>query len=150
MHVDLQYLNPENQGALNTDAAFNQTSYDQYLKSRTGPYSVGKAHGLVFIALQHFDSAFKKTVAKMRSQVASDFLPERYAKDKKLLAGFKKQRDILAKQFSGLLSSPGASPVSQTTSPYHEEPSHSTTHIPPPTPSSNGTHSRTPLTQMSW
>ncbi|CAN9188338.1 unnamed protein product [Alternaria alternata] len=101
MNFDLQNLNPENQGALNTDAAFNQTSYDQYLKSRTGPYSVGKAHGLVFIALQHFDSAFKKTVAKMRSQVASDFLPERYAKDKKLLAGFKKQRDILAKQFSG-------------------------------------------------
>jgi hypothetical protein len=87
--------------ALNTDAAFNQTAYDQYLKSRTGPYSVGEANGLVFIALQHFDTTFKKTVAKMQSQVASNFLPERYAKDKKLLAGFTKQRDILVKQFSG-------------------------------------------------
>jgi hypothetical protein len=101
MNFDLRNLDPENMNALSTDAAFNQTAYDRYLNSRTGPYSVGKANGLVFIALQHFDSAFKKTVTKMRSQVASNFLPERCSKDKKLLAGFKKQRDILAKQFSG-------------------------------------------------
>jgi hypothetical protein len=88
-------------GALNTNTTFNQTAYAQYLKFHSGPYLVGKANGLIFIALKHLDTSFKKTVAKMRSQVASNFLPERYAKDKKLLAGFTKQREILANQFSG-------------------------------------------------
>lgn len=100
MNFDLKNMNPENQGALNTDAAFNQTSYKEYIKTKTGPYSVGKAHGLVFIALQHFDSGYKSVVSKLRSQVAANFLPARYAKDKKLLAGFEKQREILAHQFS--------------------------------------------------
>jgi hypothetical protein len=101
MNFDLQNLNPENMAALNTKATFNQTAYDQYLEFHTGPYSVGKASGLVFIALQHFDISFKKTVSKIRSQVASKFLPARYAKNSKLLAGFTAQREILATQFSG-------------------------------------------------
>jgi len=100
MNFELQGLNPENQEALNTNSTFNQTSYDQYLKDRSGPYSVGKAQGLVFIALQHFDSAFKQTVSKIRSQVASNFLPPRYSTNNNLLAGFEKQRGILAHQFS--------------------------------------------------
>jgi choline dehydrogenase-like flavoprotein len=87
--------------ALNTNATFNETGYDQYLKLHTGPYSVGKANGLVLIALQHFDTSFKKTVSKIRSQATSNFLPARYAKDSKLLAGFTAQREILATQFSG-------------------------------------------------
>ncbi|KAF2127475.1 GMC oxidoreductase [Dothidotthia symphoricarpi CBS 119687] len=101
MNFDIQGLSSESMPALNTNATFNQTSYEEYIKYKTGPYSVGKANGLVFIALQHFDAGFKKTVSKIRSQVASKFLPERYAQNKKLLAGFNKQRDILAKQFSG-------------------------------------------------
>ncbi|KAH5039826.1 hypothetical protein HBI74_023240 [Parastagonospora nodorum] len=100
MNFELQGLNPENPGALNTNSTFNQTSYDQYLKDRSGPYSVGKAQGLVFIALQHFDSAFKQTVSKIRSQIASNFLPPRYSSNMNLLAGYEKQREILAHQFS--------------------------------------------------
>jgi choline dehydrogenase-like flavoprotein len=100
MNFDLQNMNPENQNALNTDAAFNQSAYEQYLKDRTGPYSVGKAHGLIFMALKQFDTGFSKTVAKLRAQVAANFLPARYASDKKLMAGFMKQREILAHQFS--------------------------------------------------
>jgi hypothetical protein len=67
MNFDLQNLNPENQGALSINATLNPTSYDQYPKDRSGPYSVGKVHGLVFVALQHFDSAFMQTVSKIRS-----------------------------------------------------------------------------------
>lgn len=100
MNFDLQGLNPENQGALNTNSTFNQTFYDEYLKDRSGPYSVGKAQGLVFIALKHFDSAFKQTVSKIRSQVATNFLPPRYSSNKSLLAGLEKQREILAHQVS--------------------------------------------------
>jgi hypothetical protein len=101
MNFDLQNLDPENQLALSNDATFNQTSYDQYLKNRSGPYSAGKTHGLVFMALQHFHAIFKQTVSKIRSQVAVDFLPIRYAKSHELLAGYVKQCDILAHQFSG-------------------------------------------------
>jgi choline dehydrogenase-like flavoprotein len=112
MNFDLQNLNPENKGALNTNATFNQTSYDQYLKDHSGPYSVGRAaQGLAFIALQHFDSAFKQTVSKIRSQVAVNFLPARYAKDKKLLAGYEKQREILARQFSETKAAVGEFPI---------------------------------------
>ncbi|PZD38994.1 GMC oxidoreductase [Pyrenophora tritici-repentis] len=107
MNFELENLNPENMDALNTNATFNQTAYDQYLKSHTGPYSVGKANGLVFIALQHFDSNFNKTVSKLESQDASKYLPPRYAADAKLLAGFKAQRAILAKQFSGTSAAVG-------------------------------------------
>lgn len=102
MNFDLQNLDPENMNALNTNATFNATAYEQYLDSRTGPYSVGKANGLVFIALQHFDSAFNATVSRLRSQNASSYLPARYASDSKLLSGFTAQRDILARQFSGV------------------------------------------------
>lgn len=100
MNFDLQDLNPENQGALNTNETFKKTAYDQYLKDHSGPYSVGKAHGLVFLALQHFDKSFQSTVSKIRSQIATNFLPARYSTDKKLLAGYEKQRQILANQFS--------------------------------------------------
>ncbi|KAI8931830.1 hypothetical protein NX059_011467 [Plenodomus lindquistii] len=101
MNFDIQGLSPENMGALNTNSTFNQTSYDEYIKYKTGPYSVGKANGLVFMALQHFDSDYNTTVSKIRTQVATDFLPERYAQDDKLLAGFSRQRKILIDQFSG-------------------------------------------------
>lgn len=100
MNFDLQNLNPENQAALNTNATFLQAANDQYAKDRTGPMSVGKAQGLVFLALQHFDKTYKNTVSKILSQIPTDFLPVRYATDAKLLAGYKKQRQILAQQFS--------------------------------------------------
>lgn len=107
MNFDLQGLSPENMAALNTNATFNQTSYDEYIKYKTGPYSVGKANGLVFMALKHFNPSFETTVSKIKSQVATKFLPERYAQDSKLLAGFKKQRSIMANHFSGVKAAVG-------------------------------------------
>ncbi|ORY09131.1 choline dehydrogenase-like protein [Clohesyomyces aquaticus] len=107
MNFKLEGLDPENIPALATNATFNQTSYNQYLANHTGPYSVGKSNGLVFIALQHFDSAYQKTVDTIKSQVATKYLPERYSKNKQLLAGYLKQRDILAKQFSGVNAAVG-------------------------------------------
>ncbi|TLD37813.1 alcohol oxidase [Venturia nashicola] len=100
MNFELRNLDPENQGALNTNTTFSKAANDQYAKSRTGPMSVGKAQGLVFLALQHFDKAFQTTVNKIRSQIPTNFLPARYSKDSKLLAGYLKQREILANHFS--------------------------------------------------
>lgn len=157
MNFDLKGLSLENMGTLNTDAAFNQSAYEQYIKDLSGPYSAGKANGLVFIALKHFDAGFKKTVRKIRSQVASKFSPERYATNKQLLAGFQKQRDILAKQFSKddaavgeSLSSLGTSRVLPTTNLCREASSPSTTPTLRPTPSFISTPSRTRTTPTSW
>ncbi|CAA9958519.1 GMC oxidoreductase [Pyrenophora teres f. maculata] len=70
INFEPQNLNPENTYAQNTNATFNQTAYDRYLKSHTSPYSVGKANGLVFIAPQHFASNFNKTISKLESRDA--------------------------------------------------------------------------------
>ncbi|CBX96382.1 similar to choline dehydrogenase [Plenodomus lingam JN3] len=107
MNFDLQGLSPENMAALNTNTTFNQTSYEEYIKYKTGPYSVGKSNGLVFMALQHFHAGFKQTVSKIKSQVATEFLPERYAENSKLLEGFKKQRSIMANHFAGVKAAVG-------------------------------------------
>jgi choline dehydrogenase-like flavoprotein len=101
MNFELQNLAPVSLQTLNTNATFNQTSYDEYIKYKTGPYSTGQSPSLVFLALKHFDTTFNETVSKIRSQNASELLPERYAQNKALLAGYSKQRDILVKQFSG-------------------------------------------------
>ena len=107
MNFELQNLDAENMGALNTNSTFNQTAYTQYLSSRSGPYSAGKSNGLVFLALQHFDPAFNETIAKLDSQEASSFLPARYKNDSQLLAGFNAQRAILRKHFASTTSAVG-------------------------------------------
>ena len=93
--------------SINTNATYNQTAYDLYLSSKTGAYSVGRANGLVFMALQHFDSNYKSIVEKIRAQKAENFLPERYSKNKQLLRGYEKQADILAKQFGAAKAAVG-------------------------------------------
>jgi hypothetical protein len=101
MNFDLhQNLDPENLGAFSRNATFNQTFYDQYLEHHSGPYAAGKTHGLVLIALQHFHSGFKQVVNAVRSQVVVNFLPTHYANNTRLLAGYKKQREILIRQYS--------------------------------------------------
>ncbi|QDS73255.1 hypothetical protein FKW77_004259 [Venturia effusa] len=100
MNFDLQNLNPENQGALSTNTNFSQAATAQYLSNHTGPMSVGKAQGLVFLALPHFSPNHTKTVSKILSQNTTAHLPPRYATDHRLLAGYTKQRQILATQFS--------------------------------------------------
>ncbi|KAF9694077.1 hypothetical protein EKO04_008004 [Ascochyta lentis] len=107
MNFDLRDLSPESIPGLSSNTTFNQTSYEEFLAYKTGPYSAGKANALVFMALKHFDSTFDKTVSKIRSQNAAEFLPKRYAQDKQLLAGFIKQRKIIAKQFSGTAAAVG-------------------------------------------
>ncbi|EUC45545.1 GMC oxidoreductase [Bipolaris oryzae ATCC 44560] len=100
MNFDLQKLDPENKGALTTNATFNQTAYDSYSKSRTGPYSTGKSNGLMLLALQHFCPSFNTTLSKLHSQIPTHFLLSRYSTNPALLAGFAAQRAILATQFS--------------------------------------------------
>lgn len=60
MNFNLQNLAPESLQALNANATFNQTSYKENVEYKTGPYSAGKPNGLVFMALQYFDTAFNE------------------------------------------------------------------------------------------
>ncbi|KAF1969433.1 alcohol oxidase [Bimuria novae-zelandiae CBS 107.79] len=107
MNFDLQGLATNSIISINTNATYNQTVYDLYLTSKTGPYSVGRANGLVFMALKHFESNYKAIVQKIRAQTAANFLPARYSSNENLLRGYKKQADILAKQFSSAKAAVG-------------------------------------------
>ncbi|OAG11528.1 FAD/NAD(P)-binding domain-containing protein [Paraphaeosphaeria sporulosa] len=107
MNFNLEGYAKDSIVAINTNATYNQTVYDLYLSSKTGPYSVGRANGLVFMALQHFEPTYKAIVDKIRAQRAENFLPERYSKSAPLLHGFKKQVDILAKQFAAAKAAVG-------------------------------------------
>ncbi|KAJ4295036.1 hypothetical protein N0V90_007044 [Kalmusia sp. IMI 367209] len=107
MNFDLQGLATDSIISINTNATYNQTVYDQYLKYHTGPYSAGRANGLVFIALQHFEAGYRDIVKKIRAQDVSKLLPERYSKNAQLLSGYKKQHDILAKQFAAAKAAVG-------------------------------------------
>lgn len=111
MNFSLTGLSPENLGAFSTNATFNQTAWEEYVQHRSGPYAAGKASGLVFLALQHFDAAFRDKVDQIRAQVATDFLPARYAADARLLAGFHAQRAILLDRFLGTASAAGETVV---------------------------------------
>ncbi|KAF3043720.1 hypothetical protein E8E12_008495 [Didymella heteroderae] len=99
MNFTLQNLAPESLEALNANATFNQTSYEEYVQYKTGPYSTGKSNVLVFMALQHFDPAINGTVSKIRTQNVSELLPERYSKNEALLTGYIKQRDIMVEHY---------------------------------------------------
>lgn len=100
MSFDLQGYDEDNLVALINNKTYNQSAYDLYVSSKTGPYSVGRANGLVFMALQHFEPTYNAIVKKIRAQKAVDFLPTRYSANAQLLRGVEKQVDILAKQFA--------------------------------------------------
>lgn len=107
MNFNLEGYAADSIMAINTNATYNQTVYDLYQTAKTGPYSAGRANGLVFMALQHFEPTYKSIVKKIRAQKVENLLPERYAKNKQLLAGYKKQVDILATQFSAAKAAVG-------------------------------------------
>ncbi|KAJ4355460.1 uncharacterized protein N0V89_003476 [Didymosphaeria variabile] len=107
MNFNLEGYAQDSIPSINTNATYNQTVYDLYLSSKTGPYSVGRANGLVFMALQHFEPTYKAIVNKIRAQKAENFLPPRYSKNAALLRGFEKQADILAKQFAAAKAAVG-------------------------------------------
>lgn len=77
------------------DPSFNASAWAQYEKDRTGPITQAHGSSLAFLSLQTVTDKYESIVSSIRSQNARSYLPSVYA-DSKLLAGFNKQRDIIA------------------------------------------------------
>jgi choline dehydrogenase-like flavoprotein len=75
--------------------ALNASAWLQYNTDRTGPITQAHGSSLAFLSLQTISSKYESIVSSIKSQNARSFLPSVYA-DSKLLAGFTKQRAIIA------------------------------------------------------
>lgn len=77
------------------DPSFNASSWAQYESNRTGPITQAHGSSLAFLSLQTVTDKYASIVSSIASQNARSYLPSVYA-DSKLLAGFTKQRSIIA------------------------------------------------------
>lgn len=93
------------------NATFNAESAARYAKDRSGPYSVARGSAASFLTFKQYSAKYKNITAKISQQDAAKYLPERYGKNKALLAGFKKQRDILVNRFLGDEAAVGEGPI---------------------------------------
>jgi choline dehydrogenase-like flavoprotein len=75
--------------------ALNASAWLQYNTDRTGPLTQAHGSSLAFLSLQTISSKYESIVSSIKQQNARSFLPSVYA-DSKLLAGFAKQRAIIA------------------------------------------------------
>ncbi|KAL5375204.1 hypothetical protein DPSP01_011408 [Paraphaeosphaeria sporulosa] len=94
MQFDLKNLATPNPFS-GQDPAFNASAWAQYYANRTGPITQAHGSSLAFLSLQTVSEKYESIVANIKSQNARTYLPAVYA-DSKLLAGFIKQRDIIA------------------------------------------------------
>lgn len=77
------------------DPAFNASAWAEYEQNRTGPITQAHGSSLAFLSLQTVTDKYESIVSSIKAQNARSYLPSVYA-DSKLLAGFTKQRDIIA------------------------------------------------------
>lgn len=77
------------------DPSFNASAWAQYEANRTGPITQAHGSSLAFLSLQTISDKYASIVSSITSQSARSYLPSVYA-DSKLLAGFTKQRSIIA------------------------------------------------------
>lgn len=77
------------------DPAFNASAWEQYNKDKTGPITQAHGSSLAFLSLQTISDKYASIVSSIKKQNARSFLPSVYS-DSKLLAGFNRQRDIIA------------------------------------------------------
>ncbi|XPS69124.1 hypothetical protein M3J09_001404 [Ascochyta lentis] len=94
MQFDLKNLAPVNPLS-GLDPANNAKAWAQYNANKTGPITQAHGSSLAFLSLQTVTDKYQSIVSSIKSQDARSYLPSVYA-DSKLLAGFNKQRDIIA------------------------------------------------------
>ncbi|KAN0102728.1 GMC oxidoreductase [Hyaloscypha variabilis] len=90
-----------NQNTIFDNATFLAAAEAQYEATRQGPWSVGRSNAAAFLTFQQFSSKYQNLTSRITSQDPAAHLPATYTKNPTLLAGFKKQRDLIIK---GLLS----------------------------------------------
>jgi choline dehydrogenase-like flavoprotein len=81
------------------DRAYYNASLDEYVTNHTGPMTLATATNLVFLTLQDLSTDYKEIAASVDAQAAKSFLPDYYAANDEVLAGFIAQRSVLAKRF---------------------------------------------------
>ncbi|KAJ8108653.1 hypothetical protein OPT61_g8023 [Boeremia exigua] len=77
------------------NAVLNASSWAQYNANKTGPITQAHGSSLAFLSLQTVSDKYASIVSSIKSQNAKSYLPAVYS-DSKLLAGFNKQREIIA------------------------------------------------------
>jgi len=84
-----------------TNASFNASSAAQYAKDRSGAYSYGRGVAQATLTFKQISRKYANITAQLSNQNATQYLPERYAKNAALLKGFLKQKEILVDRYVG-------------------------------------------------
>ena len=90
-----------NANSLQTDPAFNQSAYEQYVTNKTGPYTKAHGNGVTFLSLKTIaPDQYEAISSKYADQNATQYLPSIYSQESTLLAGYLAQQKILAAEFA--------------------------------------------------
>lgn len=85
--------------SLSNNATYNELSYEEYITSRDGPYTMAHGNGAAFLPLGHIaPDSYTSIASNLAAQNASAYLPSIYASNPTLLAGFLAQRQIHVEQ----------------------------------------------------
>ncbi|KAH7371225.1 hypothetical protein BKA66DRAFT_444182 [Pyrenochaeta sp. MPI-SDFR-AT-0127] len=86
-----------NPGSLNSNATFNESAWEEYRTSKTGPLTQARGNALAFIPLPQVDPEnYRNLVAQINNLKNDAYLPSIYRNSTKLLKGIQAQRKILA------------------------------------------------------
>lgn len=98
--VNQSFPNPD---TIFLNATYNATAWAEYLDSKTGPIAGASATTLLLLSLpQLLNNSFSAAASfssRLLAQSPAAFLPSTYSANPTLLAGYKAQRSILARQF---------------------------------------------------
>lgn len=86
--------------SINTNATFNASAWKQYEANKTGPYTYARGNSVAFISLPDMTNNSQALIDALNRQTATDYLPSIYKTNKKLAAGYAKQRKLIADIFS--------------------------------------------------
>jgi choline dehydrogenase-like flavoprotein len=103
MVYNLSHLTFPNYDSLDLNATYNATAFEEYFTSRTGPVAAGSGSTSISFSLPQMTNSSTSIAKALVSQTAQQYLPEIYG-DTQLLAGFKAQREILAKRYADNVS----------------------------------------------
>jgi choline dehydrogenase-like flavoprotein len=101
MSFNLSNMLFPNTDSLATNTSYNASAATEYEKSRSGPWSAGRANALSMVTLKQISAKFKEITQSVQEQEAQ-YLPERYtwaSGGKELYAGYVRQRDIITDHF---------------------------------------------------
>ena len=74
-------------------------AWEEYTVNRTGPFTFGLSGRINFTPLQYLDSDYESIADTVTSPEQLEYLPASYAGKPSLLAGYRKQLEVLQSQF---------------------------------------------------